>query len=150
MNNNKSNQQWYMQPLSIRRQAPGIGLPNQFSKAPPVLPTLPRGKHSDLTQALYIHHLCLCQSSICQPHLSQHNYAGTCAAPTCCTYGFHKRVGGYQTPWQIKRQLLVIPRGAHAGAPQGCILPPLWHVCALQLLHKDFTFLWTMRCVKIN
>lgn len=26
----------------------------------------------------YIHHLCLCQGSICQPLLSRHNYAGTC------------------------------------------------------------------------
>lgn len=55
--------------------------------------------------------------------------------------GFRKWVGGYQKPWRIKRQLLVKPRGASTGAPQGCALPPPWHVCALELLHRDFSFL---------
>lgn len=120
---------------------------NQFSTAPPVLPTLPRAKRSDLTRALQSPFV-----SVPGFHLS------TSPLPTqsrrnrrvALIRGFHKGVGGYQAPWQIKRQLLVKPRGASAGAPQGCVLPPLWHFCALQLLHKDFSFLCVARCVKIN
>lgn len=47
-------------------------------------------------------------------------------------------------PRRIKRQLLVKPQAASAGAPQGGVLLPLWHIrrwCALTFFIKIFQFM---------